>query len=234
VIGRLFGCAADRFLSLWPSSVVRDADLLAAAAPPCGSDHLGASVHYVCTKPSGHRGDHGCAGVFWPDDDESADGYYDGVPDGYYVRDTPDGEFLEPVGVCATCFHTRESHCIDGPDGANYSIGCAATLCACGGFDTFPDTSARPDMARVDGAAPPHTVTTTSPPAGDGVGHPDPYPYGRPTSVLLTEAARHLGLLKAAYGPVNPGGWGGWHTEVCALIRELRERAQEFAEIEGD
>lgn len=93
----------------------------------------------------GGGGGHESINIAWDTPETSArpDGYYDGVPDGYYVRETPDGEFLEPVEpVCAMCFHPKNSHRIDGPDGANYSIGCGETLCFCGGFEHFQSSAA--------------------------------------------------------------------------------------------
>ena len=37
--------------------------------------------------------------------------------------------------ACTTCGHDRVMHRIDGPDGADYSVGCGVPLCGCSGFD---------------------------------------------------------------------------------------------------
>lgn len=48
----------------------------------------------------------------------------------------PADEAPEPVKIaCETCGHDREMHRIDGPNGADYSIGCGVPLCPCSAPD---------------------------------------------------------------------------------------------------
>lgn len=82
---------------------------------PCGNaQHPNSGWTVYCTRDEGHAGDHGYAGVFWPNS---------AAPTRYVVFDA---DWQEPPGTVIKVFSTREAaqaYCL-GPegDGRGYSI----------------------------------------------------------------------------------------------------------------